>query len=283
MRTNEHLETAHIRVEEFLRIVTTGSIEWRGNRDIWIIRVYQSLHPWPTQILLTNGAHVRPISFALLYVSDSIHQVAFCPEKRTKGKRSEQLASIISNRGVQMLVLAPEVGSGLSKRNQEGRHRHPQVPPARLRNHGSQLGVAQAGEGAARAEQQEGNYQRRAGAHANHVSRRVHLPCRCRSGVAAAVVRKFTVATPQRRATASCARCRSGRNALKPNAPRRLDRSRPGGFDRNPWFRSLGSWPRRCLGIVGEAALRRRCVSLVLPIVGDVHKTRRPAGHAAAR
>jgi len=55
------------------------------------------------------------------------------------------------------------------------------------------------------------------------------------------------------------------------------------GFDRNPWFRSLGSWPRRCLGIVGEAALRRRCVSLVLPIVGAVRKTRRPAGHAAAR
>jgi hypothetical protein len=31
------------------------------------------------------------------------------------------------------------------------------------------------------------------------------------------------------------------------------DRSRPCGFDRNRWFRSLGSWLRQRLGIVGEA------------------------------
>jgi hypothetical protein len=55
-------------------------------------------------------------------------------------------------------------------------------------------------------------------------------------------------------ATSSCARRRSGRNALKSEAPRRVDRSRPCGFDRNRWFRSIGSWRRQCLGTVGEAA-----------------------------
>jgi hypothetical protein len=51
----------------------------------------------------------------------------------------------------------------------------------------------------------------------------------------------------------SCAGRRSGRNALRAEAPRRVDRSRPCGFDRNRWFRSLGSWLRQRLGIVGEA------------------------------
>ena len=71
-------------------------------------------------------------------------------------------------------------------------------------------------------------------------------------------------------ATSSCARCRSRRNALEPDAPRRLDRSRPGGFDRNPWLRALVSRPRRYLAgrrqvrttttarVAGAADRRRR-------------------------
>jgi hypothetical protein len=89
----------------------------------------------------------------------------------------------------------------------------------------------------------------------------------------------------ERSAIAAAVLCQMsiGAERVEPDAPRRLDRSRPGGFDRNPWLRSLGSWPRRCLAdrrqvsttttahVAGAADRRRRW------------QARRTADHAATR